>query len=245
MATPHRPDSIQMIASQKMVPLEHKPERADIEVRLCIVDDQPIFRESLVQLLGPYGHVNILGRCGIADGARHILSFGPTDVVLIHLDTDKRGVFALLTQLEQASFKGRIVVVTGPLTESDVIWLVCHGVWGILSKNDSHAQLVKCIGKVILGEFWLDQPLLRTIITASIPFLKKLHHESFSDRELVLMKGLAQGLTNKEIAARLGVDESAVKANFHRMFKKTGVRTRAQLLGVALARFGENFHQVL
>jgi len=65
------------------------------------------------------------------------------------------------------------------------------------------------------------------------------HHGMLTDRKAEVLKLLVQGLTNKQIAVRLGISESAVKNAMQRLFAKTGVRARSQLVRVALQRYRE------
>jgi DNA-binding NarL/FixJ family response regulator len=85
------------------------------------------------------------------------------------------------------------------------------------------------------GGTWIDQRHLASILAAGIdPGAPR--RATFTARERNVLRGVFEGLANKEIAAGLGVSESAVKATLQQLFDKTGVRTRSQLVRIALER---------
>jgi DNA-binding NarL/FixJ family response regulator len=97
------------------------------------------------------------------------------------------------------------------------------------------AQLTEAVRDVAAGKVWLEQKVLQsTVARASanrmaIPF-------TVTAREQQVLSRIFEGLSNKEIAGQLGVSEGAVKASIQQLFSKTGVRTRSQLVRVALER---------
>jgi DNA-binding NarL/FixJ family response regulator len=210
-------------------------------IRLCVVDDRLIARESLVALLEHHDDMKVVRRCARAEVVSEVSGYGCVDLILLDFDSDKERVISLLSQLEQLPFKGRIVILAGSVSDTDAVRLAARGVSGILCKDHSPEVLAECIRRVAAGEFWFDQALFRAILTACMRVLKKMDHYELTDRERELMRCLAQGLANKEIATRIDIEETAVKACFHRMFKKLGVHSRGQLALIGLTRFGNDF----
>jgi DNA-binding NarL/FixJ family response regulator len=109
--------------------------------------------------------------------------------------------------------------------------LIGLGVSGIFLKQSSPALLIAAIRKVIGGEMWLDGNSARLLVPAANPPLE------FTGREREVLRGVFEGLSNKEIAVRLGISESTVKAGLQQLFQKTGVRTRSQLVRIALEQY--------
>jgi len=107
-------------------------------------------------------------------------------------------------------------------------------VGGIFPKHSSPGLLAHAIRKVMAGETWLDQTSIQALVEATqrreAPDLKK----PFTERENQVLQGVFEGLSNKEIGARLDISESSVKAALQQLFQKTGVRTRGQLVRIAL-----------
>jgi two-component system, NarL family, nitrate/nitrite response regulator NarL len=113
---------------------------------------------------------------------------------------------------------------------------------GIFLKHSSPAQLVDAIHRLIAGEPWLDPRAMRSLISgATRKSDEQRSSQPLTERERVVLQGVFEGLTNKEIAAQLQVSEGAIKAVMQQLFDKTGVRTRSQLVRIALEKRAEEW----
>ncbi len=128
-------------------------------------------------------------------------------------------------------------MVTAGMSDQDVVSALERGAAGVFLKTSTPAQLVKAIHQVMSGEPYLDPKAMRAVIDAATGKSRKPQGvESLSDRDRAVLKGIFEGLTNKEIAAGLKISETSVKAAIQQLFDKTGVRTRGQLVRIALER---------
>jgi DNA-binding NarL/FixJ family response regulator len=89
------------------------------------------------------------------------------------------------------------------------------------------------------GKVWFDQEPLQATMHGSAPPLPESQSERFTQRERQVLSYVLEGLANKEIAARIGVSESSVKATLQQLFSKTGVHTRGQLVRIALEQYND------
>jgi DNA-binding NarL/FixJ family response regulator len=87
---------------------------------------------------------------------------------------------------------------------------------------------------VAQGQMWVDQKVLQMLAERVSDREEPVLQKMLTEREQQVLQGLFEGLTNKEIAGQLGVSESAVKATLQQLFQKTRVRTRSQLVRIAL-----------
>jgi len=87
------------------------------------------------------------------------------------------------------------------------------------------------------GKVWLDQEQLQTALRSEATASLENQSRLFTQREQQVLSGVFEGLANKEIAGRLGVSESSVKATLQQLFSKTGVRTRSQLVRIVLEQY--------
>jgi DNA-binding NarL/FixJ family response regulator len=94
--------------------------------------------------------------------------------------------------------------------------------------------LAKAIRLVASGEMWMDQRVIHLMADGIHRREGQGFQKVLTEREQQVLRGIFEGLTNKEIATRLGVSESAVKATLQQLFQKTHVRTRSQLVRIAL-----------
>lgn len=201
-------------------------------VRIFIVDDHALFREGLLRLLAGDPRLHVAGDTGSMEAALEAIPTLGVDVLI--LDYDLGGVTApeLVQRLRERAFAGRVLLVTAGLPPQEALTLVRLGVSGIVHKQDSPTTLVDSILEAAAGKLSIDpaylQQLLETTTPPPAPPLRP------TERERDVLRLLLEGCSNKEIASRLRVSESAVKASMQQLFTKTGVRTRSQLVRIAL-----------
>ena len=87
------------------------------------------------------------------------------------------------------------------------------------------------------GKVWLNQEQLQTALNSEVAVPQETRSRRFTEREQQVLSYVFEGFANKEIAARIGVSESSVKATLQQLFSKTGVRTRSQLVRIVLEQY--------
>ena len=107
---------------------------------------------------------------------------------------------------------------------------------GVFLKHDSPALLAKSV-REIAGRSWMDQNLFRDVLQGPSSLDRAARSKSFTTRERETLQYLLEGLSNKEIAGKFSISESAVKATLQQLFNKTEVRTRSQLVRIALEQY--------
>jgi two-component system, NarL family, nitrate/nitrite response regulator NarL len=127
--------------------------------------------------------------------------------------------------------------VTAGLTDAEASFFLHEGAAGIFHKHDAPAVLLRSIRRVLGGEAFLDQRTLTNVLRLGGAAREEEAHAAFTEREREVLRGVFEGLANKEIAARLSLSESSVKAALQQLFGKTGVRTRSQLVRITLERY--------
>jgi len=198
-----------------------------------LLDDHTLFRESATRLLAAEPGFEV-AHCGtIADGLR-ILKHKPIDVVLLDFDLGESDGREFLRLAEEQGFQGKVLVVTAGVDAGVAAEMIRSGISGVFRKHDSAALLAQAIRDVVAGKVWLDQQQLQTALRPEVATPQQNHPCAFTEREQQVLSYVFEGLANKEIAARIGVSESSVKATLQQLFSKTGVRTRSQLVRIVL-----------
>jgi two-component system nitrate/nitrite response regulator NarL len=157
------------------------------------------------------------------------------DVLILDYDLGTQTAVSFVVQLKSYSFAGRILIVTAGLPDSDALELIRLGISGVFHKQDSPEDLKTSIHQVALGRVLIDQKYLQGLVTASNP--PEEPSPRFTERERSILRFLLQGLANKEIAVQLRISESAVKSSLQLLFNKLGVRTRSQLVLIAIEKY--------
>ena len=116
-----------------------------------------------------------------------------------------------------------------------------NGTSGIFLKSSPLAELTQAIRRVTMGEIWIDPGLLRTFVARARQRNKEAHQEDLSARERKVLRYVFEGLSNKEIGQQLGISEGSVKAVLQQLFARTGVRTRSQLVRIAVEKHSSDW----
>ncbi|MGE3512369.1 MAG: response regulator [Vicinamibacterales bacterium] len=202
-----------------------------VPITLFVVDDHALFREGLQRLLEADRAMRVIGSAESVEQALATLPPTGVDVLILDYDLGEDNAVSLVRQLRERAFDGKILLVTAGLPNHDALELVRLGVSGIVHKQHSPKELLRSILDVAGGKVFIEQRYLQSIVesAANPPARPRL-----TPREREVMRLLLEGCTNKEIGAELRVSESAVKASLQQLFAKTGVRTRSQLVRIAL-----------
>lgn len=206
------------------------------------MDDHSLFRESLSRLLQSEPGFRLVGSCATLAEALPAIARENPDLILLDYDLGEEQGTAALDEIRSQGFQGRVLMVTAGMSDAATIRVLESGSEGIFLKHSSPAQLVDAIHRVMAGEPWLDPRAMRSLIAgATRKTEEQRSSQSLTARERFVLQGVFEGLTNKEIAAQLQVSEGAVKAVMQQLFDKTGVRSRSQLVRIALERRAEEW----
>jgi two-component system, NarL family, nitrate/nitrite response regulator NarL len=206
-------------------------------VRILLVDDHTLFRESVARLLQAEPGLEVVAHCGSSVEALRILESRDVDIVLLDVDLGQESGTNLLESLGEKQSKAKVLVVTAGVNESEVPTLIRKGVAGIFLKHASPTLLIQAIREVMQGRALFGQDLLRRAFENTERLGAQQAPARLTERERHVLSFIFEGLANKQIADRLKVSESAVKSCLQQLFSKTGVRTRSQLVRVALEQY--------
>ena len=201
-------------------------------IHILLLDDHEMFREGLARTLEREPDFKVVGQYSTAAEALPMLK-DDIAVVLLDVDLGNERALPFVEAARKASFTGKILVVTAGISGPEAVQLMQAGVAGILHKRHSGMVLCDSIRKVLAGEACLEgayvTSLMRSVDRTRTPSAVK-----FTERDRALLRHVLEGLTNREIARNLKISEGAVKASLRLLFEKLKVRSRAQLVKVAL-----------
>ena len=206
-------------------------------IRLLLIDDHTLFRESLARLLQSEPGFEVVANCSsLVEGIKILKSRG-IDMILLDLDLGAEKGADLLEELHEINFEGKVLLVTAGVNDRDVPGMIRKGIAGIFMKHNPPAMLVHGIRDAMKGKVLFDQDLLRRAFEVLEASNSDPHHAALTTREKLVLSLVFEGSTNKEIADRIQISESAVKGCLQQLFTKTGVRTRSQLVRVVLEKY--------
>jgi DNA-binding NarL/FixJ family response regulator len=198
-------------------------------IDLLIVEDHAMFRQGLAESLNARPNLRVLGQCDSVSEALAAVSHLHPHIVLLDIGLGAERSIDFVVKAREAGFEGRVLVVTAGVSAQEAIQLVRGGVAGIMHKHHSSATLCDVIERIASGEAYLEPGYLRPLFQTV-----GRNRRKFTDHERAVLALVVQGLSNAAISESLKLSESATKSVVHELFKKLGVRTRAQLIGIAL-----------
>ena len=204
-------------------------------IHLVLVDDHELFREGLARTLEKEPDLKVVGQCSSSAEALTLLQ-GSVDMVLLDVDLGEERALGFVEAARKSDFDGQILVVTAGISGTEAVRLLQAGVAGIFHKRHSGKTLCEAIRKLVAGQPYLEEKylpsLIRSVDRSRPPVIPKL-----TERDRSLLRHVLAGLTNREIGAQLKVSEGAVKASLRLLFDKVNVKSRAQLVKIALEQY--------
>lgn len=176
-----------------------------------------------------------VAECGTPREALDAVSRLPVDVVLLDFDLEDDVGTRFISSATAAGYKGKILMVTAGMSPLDVSVARKLGISGIFLKHNPPNTLLDAIRTVAQGGTWTD-PKIAPQGAASGTGRSKAAAMHLTPREQKVLECVFEGLTNKEMAYELGVSLSSVKATLQHLFDKMRVRTRGQLVRIAIER---------
>ncbi len=207
-------------------------------IRIVVADDQTAVREGLELLLGLLDDVRVVGAASDGDEAVRLAIEHDADVVLMDLRMPRCDGIAATARLRAEHPRTKVVVLTTYAEDDDILTALRSGALGYLTKDAGRVQIAGAIRAAAAGQAVLDpqvqQRLLASVASpAARPPAQPTNHDGLTARESEVLRLIADGLSNREIAGRLYLSEATVKSHINRLFAKTGARDRAQAVQYA------------
>jgi DNA-binding NarL/FixJ family response regulator len=209
-------------------------------IRVVIADDQRVVREGLTMLVGLIDGVEVVGTASDGREAVDASERAHPDVVLMDLRMpDMSGEDA--TRVIRAAHPGTQVLVLTTFADDDSLFKALRaGARGYLTKDASAEEIERAIRAIAGGQTHLDSAVQQRLVTAALESPANRPRaapeplpDDLSRREVEVLKLIAAGLSNSEIANALYVSHATVKTHVNRILSKTGARDRAQAVRYA------------
>jgi two-component system nitrate/nitrite response regulator NarL len=206
------------------------------QIRILLIDDHDLFRESLRRLLQAEPDLQIVGSCASIAEALSVIDREPVDLVLLDYEFGQENGSRFLQGAHERNLQCHVLMVTAALHDDVTLDLLKNGSSGIFFKHSPPAQLIEAIHKVMEGQVWLDARIIQSIVATAAARKEEKRGHTLNPRERAVLMAVFEGHSNKNIAAKLNTTEGAVKSVMQQLFDKTGVRTRSQLVRIALEK---------
>lgn len=198
-------------------------------INVMLVDDHKLIRESMRQLLELDGIFKVTCEATDGDECIDIINKYPVDVILLDINMPGKNGIDTLTEIRKNKIPVKVLMLT---MHNEVEYLVKAtdiGVDGYILKEAGYDELKKAINCVYSGESYIQQsliPLLNNYLINRDTDFDKI--DSLTKRELEVLKEIAKGGFNKDIAIKLNISERTIKNHISNIFKKIDVSDRTQ-----------------
>ncbi len=190
-------------------------------LRIAIADDHALFRQGLKSLLQLEQDLSVVAEIERADDINSILARTPCEVLLLDLQMDRHTLAEIQTLAQQLS----VVVVTASEEPEQALAVLRAGACAVVFKRFAVETLLDAIRTAAQGQVWMPPTLQAHVIHE----LRGPTPEALTARERDIVRQVALGLRNAEVAEQLLISEQTVKTHLNNIFHKTGVRDRVEL----------------
>jgi DNA-binding NarL/FixJ family response regulator len=204
-------------------------------IKILVVDDHPVVRDGLAAILGTQSDFSIVGEASNGEEAVHLAAELKPDVVLLDLEMPGMDGVETLRQLRVVQPESNTLVFTAFDTDERILSAIRAGAQGYLLKGVPREELFKAVRVVSAGGSLLQPVVASKLLQhVSTPPDERDHGlDSLTEREMEVLKLLAHGRTNKEIAALLFISERTVKFHVSSILKKLDVGNRTEAVSLA------------
>jgi len=205
--------------------------------RLVLADDHPVVLSGLKSLIESNPRFEVLAGC--VDGIAALEAIRDLKPELAVLDISMPGLTGLdvLEHIKSEMLPTRVLFLTASANDDHIASAVALGASGLLLKEAAADQLLEALGTVASGSRWLPPEVVGAAIQREVVRRSEFQRVAGAltprEREVVLLA--TEGLSNKEMARRIGVTEGTVKIHLHNVYQKLGVTNRTAMTALALA----------
>lgn len=202
---------------------------ASERLRILVADDHLVYRIGIRSLLETEMGFQVVGEAANSTETVAMYRKLRPDVLLLDLRMPHKGGIEAVRAIREEFPDARILVVTSYQTEEEVLQVLKAGALGYILKDLDGSMLLNAIQAVCVGKRWISPGLERQLADG-------LGHQPLTARELEVLRLLARGLTNREIASVFRISESTVKNHVNHLLAKLEVADRTEAVSFCLAR---------
>jgi two-component system NarL family response regulator len=217
----------------------HQPAGADVaacmatimkdSIRVVLADDHPVVRDGLVAMINQQADMEVVGEAGDGDEAIALYEQHRPDVMVLDLRMPKRNGVAVMQRVLEINPEARVLVMTICDGDEDIFRCLSQGAKGYLLKDTPRQEILSAIRAVSKDRSY-------TSSTVAAKALQRMVKPTLTQRELDVLRLVAQGRTNKDIARRLSISEGTAKTHMKAILTKLDTIGRTEAIAVAYKR---------
>ncbi|MDP3967363.1 MAG: response regulator transcription factor [Nocardioides sp.] len=221
-----------------MVPPSNGSRPGGEPVRVVVVDDQELFRRGLTMLLAAEDDIEVVGEAGDGIAATELAATAVPDVVLLDVRMPKRSGIEACLSIKEAAPSAKIIMLTMSDEEADLYDAVKSGASGYLLKDSSIDEVAQAVRVVADGQS-LISPSMAVKLIDEFKQMSRADRDQvptpkLTERELEVLRKVAEGLNNREVAKQLFISENTVKNHVRNILEKLQLHSRMEAVMYAV-----------
>jgi DNA-binding NarL/FixJ family response regulator len=202
-------------------------------IRIILADSEAIFRVGMNKIFAMQDDLEVVAQTETLAQTLNAVANSPADVVLFEAGLSPNPADAISEVGRRALPGAKLIMVTQRAGEQETVDYLRRGVRGILARAVSPELLVRCVRKVAAGETWLDKQGVNWVIeayrTQALQGTAPQRQLRLSEKEMMIISGVTQGMKNKDIASEVKTTEQVVKNYLRKIYDKLNVADRLEL----------------
>ena len=190
-------------------------------IRIVIADDHAMFRQGLKSVLAQHPEVSVVGEVERVDDIEPMLGQAACDILLLDLQMDRK----VTVDIARLAALARVIILTANEDSDEAVACLREGAHGVVLKRFAVETLMDAVRTVKNGDTWLP-PRLQTRMATELRGATRI---ALTSRERDIVRLVAQGLRNVEVAGKLFISEETVKTHLNNIFRKLNLRDRVEL----------------
>jgi len=201
-----------------------------------VVDGQSLIRDGLAVMLGLLPGLEVVGTAADGEAAVELVARELPDVVLMDLRMPRLDGVEATRRIRAGHPETQVIVLTTYADDESIMAALQAGARGYLTKDSGVEEIRRAIEAVRSGQAPLDPAVQARLVHRVAGTAAARQPDELTAREVEVLRLIAAGLNNQEIAGRLFISEATVKTHVNNLFSKTGIRDRAQAVAYAYRR---------
>ncbi len=202
-------------------------------IRIILADSEAIFRVGMSKIFALQEDLEVVAQTETLAQTLNAVASTPSDVILFEAGLSPNPADAISEVGRRAVPGAKLIMVTQRAGEQETVDYLRRGVRGILARAVSPELLVRCVRKVAAGETWLDKQGVNWVIeayrTQALQGTAPQRQLRLSEKEMMIISGVTQGMKNKDIAREVKTTEQVVKNYLRKIYDKLNVADRLEL----------------
>jgi two-component system, NarL family, response regulator len=199
------------------------------KIRILLADDHEVVREGLAAILGRRDDFEVVAEVGDGEAAVEAWRRLKPNVALLDLRMPKLEGVEAIRQIREFDNDAKLIILTTYDGDEDIYQGLRAGAKGYLLKDTPREQIVDAIHAVIAGRTYIPSQVGEKLAS-------RVNTDMLTDKELQILKQIAEGLSNKQVAKTLSISEGTVKFHTNSIYSKLGVTSRTEAIKIAAAR---------